>query len=68
MVVCSSTELFMSEVEKLRKLFWNNGYSNSFFEKVFQCYENKNLKDRNSDIDSDRRYFEKIPYIGPSFK
>ena len=33
-VVCSSTELFMKEVDKLRKVLWNNGYSNSFFEKV----------------------------------
>ena len=65
-VVCSSTELFMNEVDKLRRVFWNNGYSNSFFETVLQCFENKNLQDKNSDTDSDRKYFVKIPYIGPS--
>ena len=41
----------MSEVDKLRRVFWNNGYSNSFFEKVLQCFENKNLQDKNSDTD-----------------
>ena len=65
-VVCSSTELFMNEVDKLRRVFWNNGYSNSFFETVLQCFENRNLQDKNSNTDSDRKYFVKIPYIGPS--
>ena len=65
-VVCSSTELFLNEVDKLKKIFWNNGYSNAFFGRVRQAFENKNSNNNNSDIEFDRRYFVKIPYIGPS--
>ena len=37
-VECSSSELFLNEVDKLGKVFWKNGYSNSFFEKSISMF------------------------------
>ena len=33
--ICSDCHLFKNEVEKLRSMFYNNGYPNYFFDKVF---------------------------------
>ena len=65
-MVCSSSDLFLNEVENLKKMFWNNGYSFSFFQKVFLSFNNRNSANENIDVDSGKYYFVKIPYIGPS--
>ena len=65
-VVCSNIELFSNEVDKLKKIFWNNGYSYSFFQKILESFENKTALNKSCDLDFDKRYFVKIPYIGPS--
>ena len=36
-IIFSTRELFLSEVEKLRTMYFKNGYSMKFFDKAFGC-------------------------------
>ena len=64
-VICSSNEAFFSEVGKLKEVFWKNGYSKLFFDKIFAYFEQKNSSLINDSIDDpDQRYIIKIPYVG----
>ena len=64
-VICSSNEAFLSEVGKLKEIFWKNGYSKLFFDKIFAYFEQKNSSLINDSIDDpDQRYIIKIPYVG----
>ena len=67
-VICSSRELFLQEIDKLRNIFWKNGYSAVFFNKVFESFEQRQNRadiDGDTDRDSiDMKYIVKIPYIG----
>ena len=65
-VICSSGESFYREIEKLKIIFFKNGYSNSFFNRIFESFEQRKVSD---DVNStkeevDRRYILKIPYVG----
>ena len=37
-----------------------------FFQKILESFENKTALNKSCDLDFDKRYFVKIPYIGPS--
>ena len=65
-VICSSREWFLPEIDKLRNIFWKNGYSTTFFNKVFESFEQRvQREDSECDKESvDMRYIVKIPYIG----
>ena len=39
-IICSTRELFLSEVEELKTIFFKNGYSMKFFDKVFSVFDN----------------------------
>ena len=58
--------LFKREVEKLKEIFWKNGYSDAFFNKVYKAFEEKisagNIQ--TEEDDDSRRYIFKIPYVG----
>jgi hypothetical protein len=63
--ICSSKELFLKEVDKLKLIFWKNGYSNSFFNKMLESYNNREDKDgTNGKEEKEMRYVIKIPYVG----
>ena len=66
-IVCSSKVNFLSEVDKLRTIFWKNGYSKSFFNKMYNCFESKTVEGLNESSSSDNNddsYIVKIPYVG----
>ena len=69
LVICSSKEAFLSEMDKLKILFWKNGYSKSFFDKIYASFEQKMTRSNSIQIDGDqveteRSYIFRIPYIG----
>ena len=66
MVICSNRALFLEEVEKLREIFWKNGYSNSFFNKIYDNFMHKQAREREvvNEEKEVRRYFIRIPYVG----
>ena len=66
-LICSSRVLFLQEVSKLRAIFFRNGYSYAFFNKVYQSFEHR--KPKVTEVDGikdevDRKYIFKIPYVG----
>ena len=71
--ICSNSQLFKNEVEKLRSMFYNNGYPNYFFDKLlFQIMSSrqKNLnqmqptnKKEKETIKLEIPNVEKQPYI-----
>ena len=66
-LICSSRVLFLQEVSKLRTIFFRNGYSYAFFNKVYQSFEHR--KPKVTEVDGikdevDRKYIFKIPYVG----
>ena len=66
-IICSSKEAFLNEVKKLRDIFYRNGYSDTFFNKIYQSFEEKpvNVQVSNDiDVKDKFRYVLKIPYIG----
>ena len=64
-MICSSREAFLHEVYKLKNIFWKNGYSNSFFDKMYQSFEKRQIKAKETIKEvGDRRYILKIPYVG----
>ena len=66
-VICSSSEHLANEIEKLKTIFWNNGYSKSFFDRVVESFNNSGQLTQVVNSDNfDGNYFVKIPYFGPS--
>ena len=63
-IICSTKEAFLSEVEKLKLIFWKNGYSKSFFDKVFAYFEQKKATLAQTVDESERNFIIKIPYVG----
>ena len=66
-IICSNRDLFIKEVEKLRNIFWKNGYSTSFFNRIYEAFEQKQMLDDVVDPvkeEVDMRYILKIPYVG----
>ena len=64
-MICSNQDLFMSEIKKLKEIFWKNGYSESFFTQIYQSFEQKQSVS-NVDVNSeaDFKYIFKIPFLG----
>ena len=54
----------MSEVEKLKTMFFKNGYSMRFFDKVFSVFYNRQLNVESTKRDIDYNCMFKIPYVG----
>ena len=66
-MICSSPEYLANKIEKLKTIFWNKGYSRSFFYRVFQSFNNSVQLTQVVNSDNfDGNYFVKIPYFGPS--
>ena len=51
-MICSNQDLFMSEIKKLKEIFWKNGYSESFFTQIYQSFEQKQSVS-NMDVNSE---------------
>jgi hypothetical protein len=68
--ICSSTELFSDEVDKLCKIFCQNGYPMSYFDSVYKrFYIRMRNVISNSSIDEESYDFViKLPYIGKASK
>ena len=45
-IIYSSRELFLGEVEKLKTMFFKNGYSMKFFDRVFNVFDNRQVNDQ----------------------
>ena len=58
--ICSSDFLFHKEVGKLKKIFLNNGYPSSFFDKILTSFQSSNKFSQN--ISFEKGFF--IPYLG----
>ena len=65
-IVCSNTVLLSQEINKLRTIFWKNGYPISLFNKVVDLFEKRQSDDIVSvaDDNDEKRYIIKIPYVG----
>ena len=66
-IVCNSRGSFMREANKLKIIFWKNGYSEEFFNKVYRAFELKSTSQVvKTDLDdSDNlRFIFKIPFVG----
>ena len=58
--ICSSEFLFHKEVSKLKKMFLNNGYPSSFFDKILASFQSSNKFSQNISFENS---FCK-PYLG----
>ena len=68
-MICSTQELFSKEVFKLRDIFSRNGYSNIFFNKVLDSF-NQKFSVSGSQCVSEKRVINfnlilKVPFVGP---
>ena len=45
-IICSTRDLFLGEVEKLKIMFFKNGYSMKFFDKVFSVFDNRQVNEQ----------------------
>ena len=68
--ICSSSELFQQEVEKLKDLFIKNGYSDTFFNKLLVVFTRKKESDAQQnneqllEEEEQKRYVLSIPFVG----
>ena len=66
--VCSNHQLFQIEIEKLRSMFFNNGYPNYFFDKVLYQFMNCRQTNLNQTQPANKKEKEtvavEIPYVG----
>ena len=63
--ICSDTTFFQKEVEKLKLMFLNNGYSIEFFNAAFEKFwNNKDITKKKETEKTDIHI--KIPFIGPA--
>ena len=58
--ICSSDFLFDKEVSMLKKMFLNNGYSSSFFDKILASFQSSNKFSQNISFENSFC----IPYLG----
>ena len=66
-LICSSSELFNREVNKLQRMFMANGYPRAYFEKAYEKFIRSNETENpssQSDEVVDRKYILGIPYVG----
>ena len=66
-MICSSRELFLREVSKLRDIFLRNGYSDVFFNRVYGSFEqkaNQEVKVESVKLETDFKFIMKIPFVG----
>ena len=69
-IICSDKTAHEEEIEKLRKIFYQNNYTNEFFNQAITKFENKRNKQQTQaeqDNKSDKMDFKimvKIPFIG----
>ena len=67
-MICSISDSFFVEVNKLRSLFLANNYTNNFFNKILKRFlDSFSCATTNCDDDSDK-HFLKVPYVGPASK
>ncbi len=64
--ICSSYVLLHQEIEKIREMFLNNGYSNIFFDKIVKdfIYKKRETKIDSEQKEENRDYVICLPYIG----
>ena len=58
--ICSSDFLFDKEVSMLKKMFLNNGYPSSFFDKILASFQSSNKFSQNISFENSFC----IPYLG----
>ena len=66
--ICSSDDLFVREVNNLRKMFTANGYPKAFFDRAYEkflmCWEKRNEDTESDQKIEDRKYVFGVPYVG----
>ena len=71
-VVCSNKELLHVEVNKIKHIFYNNGYPVEFVDSIVREYESKTINQEEKAAPSDitkiksKMLIMKVPYIGKS--
>lgn len=63
-VICSENDLFVKEVEKLKKLFNSNGYSNWFIDKTIKKFKDRGNLPNTEKEKKDFLFNIGIPYFG----
>ena len=66
-IICSSHELFLREVSKLKSIFRMNGYNDIFFDKVFKSFQIRNSINETQNCtlkDNNFKHIIKIPFVG----
>ena len=66
-IVCSNDKLLQAEHAKLRRVFFDNGYSNRVFDNIKHQYENNKRKLTVNTTKTDReenKIWVKVPYVG----
>ena len=64
-LICSSSDLFNREVDKLKEMFMANGYPKIYFEKAYEKFVTPNDTEKSQVDDSDdRKFILGIPYVG----
>ena len=61
--LCSNNILFENEVNKLRKIFNNNGYPTTFFNRILDTFYQER-KEKESESSINHKFAFKIPYLG----
>ena len=65
--ICSNYELYLKEVQKLRLIFNNNGYSNWFIDNTLKRFEEQSAAKNNSQKTENDFFFTLgLPYFGNS--
>ena len=65
--ICSNYELYLKEVQKLRLIFNNNGYSNWFIDNTLKKFEEQSAAKNNSQkTEKDFFFTLGLPYFGNS--
>ena len=62
--ICSSQDLFKIEINKLRKMFYDNGYTTDIFNKVLQKFLRSREEPNATPENEPERLVLKVPYIG----
>ena len=64
-VVCSDQTALDDEIDRLRQIFFRNGYPKPFFDKTKdKFFQDRSSTDRNIDDKNMRQFSLKVPYVG----
>ena len=63
-LICVDEKDLQTEIVRLRKTFWNNGYSKAFFDKILDDFFKGKSEQQKTDNEAILPIIIKVPYIG----